>query len=275
LAATAYGVSDFAGGLASRKAPTLSVIIVSYPISLVLVLVVAPFAGGSITANGWIWGGIGGLASAIAVWTFYLALARGPMSVVSPVAAVVSAAVPVAAGLFMGERPTTLAYAGIAIALAAVILISREDSEQAEHVPKFTRKVAVLSIVSGLSFAFSFIALDRFDADEGMWPLAVTRGASAVLVIAASLLVVRGLHPARGQALWLAAVVATLDVIANGALMYAYHGGLLSLVSVIAALYPAATVLLAMLLLGERVSRVQQAGMLAALAAVGMIAVAS
>ncbi|GGG12049.1 membrane protein [Rhodococcoides trifolii] len=268
------------GGVASRRVAALRVVIVSYPLSLIIVGVVAPFVGGDVTLAPMLWGVASGVAGGIAVWWFYLALAAGPMSIVSPVTAVLVAGVPVIVGLALGERPTAPAYAGIVLALIAVVLVSKESPDETAgevaggRTLAFTPTVAWLTVGSGITFALSFIAIDRIgDSDSGLWPLVASRAAATAVVWAAALSL-RQFSPARGGVLKLAAFVSVLDVVANVALLYAFHGGLLSLVSVIASLYPAATVLLAMVMLGERVGSIQKVGMVLAFGAVGVIAVA-
>ncbi|SDH75922.1 Uncharacterized membrane protein [Rhodococcus triatomae] len=273
-------MSDFVGGVASRRVTALRVVIVSYPLSLLVVLAIAPFVGGTVSASGLVWGAVSGIAVGVAVWWFYLALASGPMSVVSPVTAVLVAGLPVTVGLVLGERPGGMAYAGIAVALIAVVLVSREspDATAGEvaggRTLRFTRNVALLTVGSGVAFALAFVALHRIGDGGGLWPLAASRAAATAVVWAVALAAHQFSAP-RGVPLRLAVYVSVLDVIANAAMMFAFQGGMLSLVSVIGSLYPAATVLLAMVMLGERVGRLQQAGMLLALASVAMIAVAS
>ncbi|MFC0450641.1 DMT family transporter [Rhodococcus jostii] len=280
VAAIGYGVSDFVGGVASRRVAALRVVIVSYPLSLLIVLVIAPFAGGTLTTTSVVWGALAGVAGGVAVWWFYLALASGPMSVVSPLTAVLVAGIPVLIGLVFGERPGPIAFIGIVVALVAVVLVSRESPDETAgevaggRVLRFTRTVALLTVGSGIAFALSFVSLHQIGDDGGMWALAVSRAAATAVVWLVALSAGHFVLP-HGEPLKLAVYVSFLDVLANAAMMYAFQGGLLSLVSVIGSLYPAATVLLAMVMLGERVSKMQQAGMLLALAAVAMIAVAS
>lgn len=278
VAAVAYGVSDFVGGLASRRVAALRVVLVSYPLSLVMALAVAPFAGGSPTWSTTLWGSVSGVASGFAIWWFYLALADGPMSVVSPLTAILVAGIPVAVGFAAGERPGALALAGVALALIAVVLVSRETPEAAGeavdgHRARFTPKVAWLTVGAGVTFAVSFIGLDQVGDGSGLWPLAVSRAAATAVVWAAAAGMGQFRLPPR-SVIRLAVGIALLDVIANGTMMYAFSGGMLSLVAVIGSLYPAATVLLAMTMLGERVGRLQKVGMGLAVAAVAMIAVA-
>lgn len=280
MAALGYGVSDFVGGVASRRVAALRVVIVSYPLSLIVVGALAPFVGGEVSLAPMVWGVASGIAGGIAVWWFYLALADGPMAIVSPVTAVLVAGVPVVVGLALGERPTALAFGGIALALIAVVLVSKESPDDAAgevaggRTLSFTPAVAWLTVGSGVAFALAFIAIDRIgDSDAGLWPLVASRAAATAVVWGVALSR-RQFSPPRGGVLKLAVFVSVLDVVANVALLYAFQGGLLSLVSVIASLYPAATVLLAMVMLGERVGGIQKVGMALALGAVGLITVA-
>ncbi|MGV9745456.1 EamA family transporter [Rhodococcus zopfii] len=276
VAAVGYGVSDFVGGVASRRVAALRFVIASYPLSLLLVLAVAPLVGGEITGSSLTWGAAAGLAGGVAIWWFYQALAEGPMSVVSPVTALLVAGIPVLVGLVLGERPGPLAYAGIALALIAVVLVSRESDENVAggaH-PRFTARVAWLTVASGVTFALMFVAMHRVPEGTGLWPLAMARLTSSLVVSVVALGAGMLLRPPRQ--LWpFIAGVAVLDVVANGALMFAFQHGMLSLVSVIGALYPAATVLLATTVLGEHVGPDRRVGMVLAVAAVAMITVAS
>ncbi|OZD67261.1 EamA family transporter [Rhodococcus sp. 06-1059B-a] len=277
VAAVGYGVSDFVGGVASRRVAALRVVIVSYPFSLVIVLIVAPFVGGQISLVPILWGLASGVAGGLAVWWFYLALASGPMAVVSPLTAVLVAGIPVIAGFAIGERPGALAFVGIPLALIAVLLVSKESPDDTTgevaggREMKFTPTVAWLTVGSGVTFALAFICLHQIGDGSGLWPLAASRASATAVVWCVALASGHFALP-HGSVLKLAAFVGILDVVANAALLYAYQGGLLSLVSVIASLYPAATVLLAMVMLGERVGRLQQVGMVVALGAVGLIA---
>ena len=254
-------------------------VIVSYPLSVVIVLIAAPFFGGTMTTEAVLWGLGSGVAVGLAVWWFYLALASGPMSVVSPLTAILVAGVPVLIGIAIGERPSLLAYVGIVLALLAVLLVSKESPDATtEEITggrklRFTKLVAWLTVGSGLAFAFGFVFLHQIPEGTGLWPVLVSR-AMATLVVWGVALSTKQFKAPRGEPLRLAIYVSFLDVIATSATMFAFQGGLLSLVSVVASLYPAATVLLAMVMLGERVGRLQQIGMVLALGAVGLIAAA-
>ncbi|GAB2924981.1 DMT family transporter [Rhodococcus aerolatus] len=271
LAALGYGVSDFVGGVAARKVAALRVVVVSYPFSVVLVAALLPFVGGRVTVGSLVWGGLAGVVAGVAVWSFYVALGAGPMSVVSPLTSVLVVALPVAAGIALGERPSALALVGAVVAVVAVALVSREPGTVAGEQKPFTRHVALLTVVSGVAFAGYFVLLDRVESGTGLGPLLVSR-VTASLVVLAALARSSDRAVVRGRVLALALLAGVLDVVANVAFLYALQAGYLSLVSVVTALYPAATVLLATVVLGERTGRVQVVGMGLAAAAVALIA---
>ncbi|MCM6776303.1 DMT family transporter [Nocardia sp. CDC159] len=279
LAAIGYGVSDFVGGVASRRVAALRIVIVSYPLSVLLMVAIAPLVDARLDVPALAWGAGAGVASGLAVWWFYAALASGPMAVVSPLTAVLVAGVPVVIGLLSGERANPAAYVGIGLAVVAVALVSKESPDDVtEEITggrelRFDRRVALLTVGSGIAFGFAFVFLHEAAGPAGLWPL-VTSRIAATFVVWTAAVATGHFHAPTGKPLRLAAYVSVLDVIANVAMLYAFHGSLLSLVSVIGSLYPAATVLLAMMLLGERVGPLQQIGMAMALGSVALIATA-
>ena len=217
------------------------------------------------------WGALCGVAQAFGVWWFYAALGSGPISVVSPLTAMLVAGIPVAAGLVLGERPGLIAGVGVVLALVAVVLVSREATDKDVTPHRFTAKVAWLTVGSGVAFGLNFVLIDQAPVEAKLWPLVFARmsATTLVLVIAA---VSRNLRPPTGTPLKLAILAAFLDVGANIAMLLALQASLLSLAGVLMSLYPAATVLLAIVVLRERVTRWQVLGMVLALAAVAMIA---
>lgn len=270
--AVAYGISDYLGGVASRRARALRVVSVSYPVSILLVAAAAVVAGGSPSAVGLAWGLTSGLASGIAVWSFYVALSRGPMSVISPITAVLAAAGPLAFGLAAGERPGSGAAAGMAVALVATVLASMEGEHgsSAEH-GRLTLPLLLLSVVSGLAFAAFFVLLAQVPAGQGLWPVAASRVGATVILLAAAV-AARESFRFPGRLIAVGVVIALFDAVANGAFYFAAQSGMLSLVSVIAALYPAFTVALAVTHGGERLRPVQMVGLLLAAVAVVLLA---
>jgi drug/metabolite transporter (DMT)-like permease len=249
----------------------LRVVLVSYPIALVLLLGLAVIVGGDISEGAVLWGGLCGVSQAFGVWWFYAALGAGPISVVSPLTAILVAAIPVGVGLALGERPGAIAAVGVVLALAAVVLVSREATDEDITPHRFTTKVAWLTVGSGVAFGLNFVLIAQAPHEAGLWPLVFARVSASVLVLVIAALSAN-LRPPTGAPLKLAFLAAVLDVGANVAMLLALQASLLSLAGVLMSLYPAATVLLAIVVLRERVTRWQAVGMVLALAAVAMIA---
>jgi drug/metabolite transporter (DMT)-like permease len=272
VAALGYGLSDFTGGLASRHTDALRVVLVSYPVSAVLVAAVAPLAGGAPDVAAMTWGAASGVAGGLAVLWFYAALASGPMSVVSPVTALLTASLPLLGGLLLGEQPGPGALVGAVLAVGAVVLVSKEERGPVDGAPtRVTPRVLLLTLGAGFLFAVYFMLLHRIGVGTGLWPMFASRVAASVAVIAAAAVSGR-LRLATGRPGAWAITAGGLDVLANVAMLYALQAGLLSLVSVVASLYPAATVLMARLVLGERSGRMQKIGLVLAAVAVALIA---
>ena len=271
MSAIGYGISDFVGGMASRRVAALRVVLVSYPVAMVLLTVLAVVVGGHVSPPAVLWGSLCGIGQAFGVWWFYAALGAGPISVVSPLTSVLVAGVPVGVGLALGERPAGLAVVGIVLALVAVVLVSREVRDEDSKPHRFTAKVAWLTVGSGLAFGMNFVLIAQAPVDAGIWPLVFARISASTLVVIIALFT-RNLAVPTGTPLRLALVAGVLDTIANVAMLLALQASLLSLAAVLMSLYPAATVALAMVVLKERVTRWQALGMVLALLAVGMIA---
>ena len=270
--ALVYGTADFLGGLASRRAAALAVTFVSQCAGLASLLVVFPFAHGQgLNGADLAWGAAGGMAGALALVCFYWALAAGTMSVVAPLTAVVSAVVPVITGLALGERPSAWSLAGVVLALPAIALIAHERGPVRARV---TRLVLGAAVAAGLGFGFFFVALAKTSGDSGMWPLLGARVAS-VSLLALALVVTRRAPRLPTEVRPMTLVAGVFDTSANALYLAAASRGLLSLVSVIAALYPASTVVLARVVLGERVQRWQFGGFVLAALAVGLVAATS
>ncbi|MEX2293257.1 MAG: DMT family transporter [Acidimicrobiales bacterium] len=268
--AATYGVGDFFGGLAAKRAPATAVLWWSHVVGVVLLVTLTFIISGDLTGRALWLGAAGGLAGAAGVGLLYRALAIGPMSAVAPVTALLAAAVPVTAGFAKGERPGALVLVGMAAAVVAILLVSAEGG--GSYRPADPRGV-VLALGAGLGFGLFFVALSYTDHDSGMWPLVGARLSSVSLV---GLLVVLGRVEGavpRGPARRLTAGAGALDVAANVLYLLAIREGLLSVVSVLAALYPVSTVVLAHLILRERYARLQQIGILIAIPAAILLAI--
>src|SRR6476661_6377382 len=234
-----YGVSDFVGGLASRRRSALAILLYSYPVNALLMAALLPLTSGTLTTRAVVFGILGGAFGLVGVVLLYSLLAIAPMHVVSPITAVLAAAVPVVVGVLTGDRPATAAWFGVAIGFVAVVLVSRQPAETPHG--RLTTRTVALAIASGVGFGGYFVFLAR---------------AGAVTVI-------------RGWLLALCLIAGALDAAANLFFLLASRQGLLSLAAVITALYPATTVALAIVFLHERPSRAQQVGL--GLAAVAIV----
>jgi drug/metabolite transporter (DMT)-like permease len=266
-AAAAYGIGDFLGGMASRREPSTAVVLWSHVVGLVVLAIAAPIVGGDLTPEALATGAAAGLIGGAGVAVFYLGLSLGAMSVVAPIAALLSAAVPVVAGIGTGERPAAPAIVGIGLALLAVTLVSREPAS-GHPAPGIGLRPVALAIAAGLAFGLFFVALDHAGTEVGIWPLVGARMASVSLFAALGAARVTAASPPRAAA-GAAIGAGVLDATANVCYVLALSHGLLSVVAVLTALYPAGTVLLARYVLGERLGRVQQTGLaVAGLAAV-------
>ena len=245
--------------------------LVSYPVALVLLLVLALIVGGDVSRAAIFWGGLCGVSQAFGIWWFYAALGAGPISVVSPLTAILVAAIPVGVGLALGERPGAIAGVGVVVALAAVVLVSREATDEDVTSHTFTTEVGWLTVGSGIAFGLNFVLIAQAPPEAELWPLVFSRLAASVLVLVIAGVTGSLLIPT-GTPLRLALLAAVLDVGANVAMLLALQASLLSLAGVLMSLYPAATVLLAIVVLRERVTRWQAIGMVLALTSVAMIA---
>jgi drug/metabolite transporter (DMT)-like permease len=259
------------GGVAARRVAALRVMLVAYPLETLMFGVLAMMVGGPIHPGAVFWGSLYGIGMAFGMWAFFAALGAGPISVVSPLAAVLNAAVPVAVGVAMGERPGQAASLGVVLALIAVMLVSREAAVEGTTPYRFTPKVAWLTIVAGSAMGLNLVFLHQAPHECKLWPLVFARlSATAVVLVMAA--ISKNTRLPRGKPLKLALGVAVLDIGANVTMLLALHTWLLSLASILISLYPAATVVLAMVVLRERVSRCQGVGMVMAMGSVAMIA---
>jgi len=206
----------------------------------------------------------------VALAAFYRGLAIGTMSIVAPISAT-GASVPVLVGLASGDRPSAVVLAGIAVAIVGVVLAAREQAPEGSVAAAVARRSVLLALVAALGFGAFFVGMDA-SADAGvLWALLAARIASFSL-IAAVALGARPRVPTEPRTLGLLAGVGLLDLAANACFAAATTEGLLSVTSVLASLYPLMTVLLARLVLGERVRRVQEVGIAAAVLGVVLIA---
>ncbi|SNS58594.1 Uncharacterized membrane protein [Geodermatophilus saharensis] len=271
--AVVYGMADFCGGIASRRAAAATVVAISQAAGLVVVALLLPWLGGEPVRADLVWGAVAGIAGGAGLLLFYRALATGVMSVVAPVTAVSAAALPVLAGLALGERLGAAAAVGIVLALAAVVLVSAEGGLSSLRAARLGSTGPALA--AGAGFGLFFVLLERTGDDAGLTPLAAARVVSVLLVGALALATVRSLR-VPGRVLPVVLLAGVGDMAANALFLLATQaGGQLAITGVLASLYPASTVVLAQVLLRERLAGAQRAGLAVATAAVVLIALPS
>jgi drug/metabolite transporter (DMT)-like permease len=281
IAALVYGGSDFVGGLLGRRMPTMKLLFWSQSIGLLFATLTATvFGAEEVGFADLAWGAVGGVAGTFGLYFLYKGLAEGRMAVVSPVAALVGALVPVGIGLGLGERPIPIEWIGIFLALPAIWLVAGAgDGEGTRFVPTGGLGFGVMA---GLGFGLFFAALAQTEDGSGFWPLASARicqVAVLTLMIARTAMIGPKGFDQKGFDLppvgsrWAIVGLGVGDMLANVFVLLAFRSGLLTLVGVLISLYPAVTVLLAVWVLSEPIGRRQRVGLGMALLAVALIAV--
>ena len=266
-AALSFGISDFAGGMVSRRRPAIAVVGVSQACSLVVLLAVTAVIGVP-AGYGWLpWAALAGLAGAAALVLFYQALAVGTVGVVSPISAL-GAIIPVTLGVLAGERPAPVTVAGIVVALVGAVLASGPELRGEPHVKG---RAVLYAAGAAVGFGLAMYALARGSAHSVAATLVGMR-LTSVTGFALAALATRSIGGIRSRDLPVLAFLGLADVGANLLLGVATTMALLSVSTVLAALYPVVTVALAAVLLHERMRAVQVVGCLAALVGVALIA---
>ncbi len=265
-AALSFGVADFLGGMATKRTSVLTVTAVSTTAALVVAAALVMLMPAQAASADFWWGAGAGVAGVLGIALLYWSLARGPVKVVAPLTAIVSAVLPFAAGLALGERPGPAALAGAVLAIIAIPLVT--GTRRADQQP-IDRTTAVAAALSGVGFAAFFILIAQPADTAGMWPLLAAKIA-ALAVVAPFALVRDGRPRAVGvqTALW----AGSLDMVANVFFVLAVRSGLLSMVTVVTSVYPAVTLFLAKLILGEQLTGPQRAGVATTLTGLALIA---
>ncbi|HEX4734815.1 MAG TPA: EamA family transporter [Thermoleophilaceae bacterium] len=264
-----WGVGDFIGGSKSRVLPVLVVLVCSQLVGLLWIGGVALIAQEPVpNAREIVLAALSAVAGTAGLVCFFRAISIGKMSLVVPIAAT-AAVVPVVVGIATGDRPGPLQLVGMVVALGGAVMASREPGEEGER--GSLAAGVLLAALSALFIGFFFLAIDGASDGGAVWASLVNRITSVTLLLAAAAVVRPKLSAARPHLPALAGA-GTLDVSANLLFAAASTKGLISLVSVAGSLYPVITVLLARVLLHERVHRIQEAGVIAALGGVVLIA---
>jgi drug/metabolite transporter (DMT)-like permease len=295
-AAMLYGTADFLGGVASRRARVFAVLAVTVPAGAAVMIVVAllgqaPGLGGLLghgglgaptSIGGWSaagWAAGSGVCGALGLIAFYAGFATAPISMVAPVAALVSAVLPVGVAIAGGERPGTGVIAGGLLCLIAIVLVSAQPAAKGADERGDGRLIASgrlralgYGAAAGAGFGLFFICLKNAGQSGVLWPVAISRSAGTVVAFGMALATGTRLWPRRGAGFaGIALISGAVDAAANVCYVLATRAGLFGLAVVITSLYPGITVLLARVLLDERMRWLQRAGLL--LAAVGVLLV--
>ncbi len=245
--ACAYGIADFAGGLAAKRAPVLAVTAVVQFAGLLILLPALVLLPGRPSVAAFGIGALAGIAGAVGLLLYLRALAVGPMGVVAPLSAVVGAGLPLLVGVLTGERLGPLTLLAIAVALVAIVLATAGTGGAGGH-----RVGPLLGLAAGVGFGLFFIGLDATPPDSGLWPLLAGRVVTVTLLTA--LVLLRG-STARPNRLMIISGVA--DSVANVGFLLATRLGDLGVSAVVVSLYPIVVVVLARMVLGERLSSLQ------------------
>lgn len=265
-AAAAYGLSDFIGGVASRRTSSWPVAVLAGAGALVGAVVLALTLPGSASGADLAWGALSGLGGGAGSGFLYRGFATGRMGVVAPVSAVGTAVVPVIAGLVGGERPSLLVWIGIVLALPGIWFVARE-----RRAGVGVADGLVDGVLAGIGFGLLFAAIGQVPDSAGYWPLAVGQAVSLVTIAVVAVALGATWRPTARSEAW-GLVAGLLASVAVLAFLAATHTGLLTVAAVITSLYPAATILLATALLREPVQRAQGVGMLLCAGAVALVA---
>lgn len=275
--AVTYGIADFFGGLASKRTAPVVVTGLAAVVGLVVLLPVAFLVAGRPSPEAFLWGGLSGVTGAAGIFLLYAALAIGPMSILSPLTAVLSAIVPMTWGLVSGDRLPWWGYAALAGVLVAVVLVGFVPEKGAVR-PRV--RGILYAVCAGVLIGAFFILIDRAPDDSGLYPLIGNRAVSGgiLLLVCAALVVLarrRGVpsFPGLRGALPLVVACGIADAGANVLILTGLRMGDLTVMSVLAALYPAGTIALAAIVLRERIAPVQWAGLTLALASAAVLAI--
>ena len=286
LTAITYGAADFFAAIASRKVRVVVVTAVASLSGLIVLLLLLPILGGTFSQPALFWGLMGGFSSVVALLALYASLAMGPISIISPLGALVSAIVPAAIGVsLLGESFSALGWVAIALALIAVVLVGfvppSPDTGKEVLMPK--PRAIILAIIAGAGIGVAVTSLARSPADSGIAPIIVMRTTAALLL---GLIVLFGVLRGKKAAaeghsepltsrVWLTVAAAgVLDAGANIFFTLASRSGTLTVVGVLTALYPLGTILLARLVLKEHVATPQKVGIAISLTASLLLALA-
>ncbi|MDQ2865050.1 MAG: DMT family transporter [Candidatus Eremiobacteraeota bacterium] len=272
FAALFFGAADFCGGLATKRTAVLGVAVISQATGFVVLLAIAPFFPGDAAVSDYLWGIAAGACGGLGLALLYHALSIGKMGVISPITAVLGAALPLGAGVLHGEHLSTFQMLGIALALAAIVVIS--TSSEGTGLRQFSTSGVKEAVASGVLIGGFYLFISYSHPAAGFHGLLAARIASIVFLAAVAAGTRSSLIPRKGT-LGLIMLGGAIDMTANALYVLATFNGFLSIAAVLTSLYPAGTVFLARVVLKERLTAIQKAGVGIALVAVTLIALRS
>jgi drug/metabolite transporter (DMT)-like permease len=265
VAAALWGAGDFCGGLAAKRAGVYSIVVVSQLCGVAALIVLAIASHETIPPPlSLAWCGVAGVCGALGLLALYRALASGRMGMAAPISGVLSAAVPVVAGAALQGVPGPFTLAGFALALVGVWLVSSTADGVLQP------RELMLPIVAGIGFGLFIVVISRMSVGAVYWPLVAARVTSLSVITVVAIVSRQPLLPG-GSDVPLVALAGLLDAAGNAFVVLAAHVGRLDVAAVVTSLYPVSTVLLASIILKERVSRWQFAGLVAAFSAIVLI----
>jgi drug/metabolite transporter (DMT)-like permease len=265
-AAACWGSADFSGGIGSKGANAFGVVLIAHCTGLLCMLTLAIATGEPVPSHAaLLWGAAAGFLGGMGLVALYRALAIGQMGINAPVAAVITGALPVLFGIWKEGAPAPIQVGGFALALVAIWLIALPSSGIGRP------KGLGLAVIAGIGFGLYLLCSKQAATEAVYWPLAVARTASTLEMLIIIAVSRRSWKPPRNLLPYMI-VAGVLDSAGNTLFMYAVRHGRLDVATVLSSLYPATTVLLARVLLKERISRLQTSGIVAALVAVPLIA---
>ncbi len=277
LSAFSYGLADFVGALAAKKIRALAVTAISFSFGLVIALLLSQILEASYSAETIQTSIFAGISSAIAISCLYAALALGPISIVSPLTAVISAMIPVIVDVASGQALSGFALFAVALVLVAVVLVGFVPGEK---VTLPSLPALIYSLGAGLGFAGIFVFLDATSKDSGLGPLVVMRAVGlSLLILGLSYLAIKNKVSLIEKAAFEVKTLALIfvagagDVLGNVAFLIATREGALAIAAVLTSLYPVGTILLAWVILKERIALSQTIGIVMAMAACAILAV--
>ena len=271
-----YGASDFFGGLAARGTSAVRVTLINSIAGLAVLVFASLVLPSRWGAPVLLWGVLAGVCGAVALVLLYACLALGPMSILSPILALVAAVIPITVGFVRGERLSGLGYLGLAIGLLAIVLICLVPGERAVRP---SPRGLLMAVGAGVAIGGYLVFIDLTPPDSGPAPLLVTFVVTGIVMSVALL----GQRLARRGAprptitrvtVGFAVLCGLTDAAAAFLFLLALRMGELSIVSVLNALAPAGTIVLAAVVLRERIAPVQWMGLAVALVAAVLLALA-